>query len=70
MSRAQRKPRVKHSCDIKLSEDYPAHSQASDGERWRCSCGLIYEHVCDEAEGCKWILLGLRPLTARERGGR
>jgi hypothetical protein len=27
-----------------------------DGERARCSeCRRVWEHVCDEAEGCAWI---------------
>lgn len=25
-----------------------------NGERWTCSCGRAWKHVCDEAEGCYW----------------
>lgn len=44
-----------HSCEKELESKYPGHSQAKDGERWTCSCGKIFEHVCDEAEGCYWV---------------
>jgi hypothetical protein len=53
---------MKHSCDKELNEKYPTHSQALDGERWACSCGRVWEHVCDEAEGCCWV-----PRVERER---
>lgn len=45
-----------HSCDRFLNRKYPNHAQARDGERWVCTCGKEYEHVCDEAEGCSWRL--------------
>ena len=44
-----------HDCDRVLNRTYPSHAQAQDGERWRCTCGNEFEHVCDEAEGCSWI---------------
>ncbi len=48
--------RKRHSCGEVLARDYPQHAQAQEGEWWTCACGLMYEHVCDEAEGCKWEL--------------
>jgi hypothetical protein len=28
-----------------------------DGEKWTCpKCGAIWEHICNEAEGCFWSL--------------
>lgn len=46
--------RSPRDCEIELERGYPSHAQAADGERWTCSCGRVYEHVCDEAEGCSW----------------
>ena len=54
--------RTRHSCEKTLEANYPNHAQAQDGEHWTCTCGLTYEHVCDEAEGCKWTLF---PLAKR-----
>lgn len=55
---APRKPRHKslHACDREISRRYPGHAQARDGEHWTCSCGRCFVHVCDEAEGCTWVL--------------
>lgn len=47
---------AKHSCDKELQHTYPRHSQAAHGEKWTCSCGRIWIHDCDEAEGCAWFL--------------
>ena len=44
-----------HNCEKELEAKYPSHAQARDGERWTCSCGKVFEHVCDEAEGCYWV---------------
>jgi len=44
-----------HSCDAELRASpafQPNHCE--DGALWTCSCGKVYEHVCDEAEGCLW----------------
>ena len=46
-----------HSCEEVLTRTYSSHTQAEDGERWTCTCGLAYEHICDEAKGCSWTLL-------------
>jgi hypothetical protein len=45
-----------HSCHRLLNYNYPAHAQAQEGDRWTCTCGKVYEHICDEAEGCSWVL--------------
>ena len=29
--------------------------QPQDDELWECSCGKVWGHICDEAEGCYWI---------------
>lgn len=32
-----------------------SQEQAPDGTKWNCPrCGKLWEHVCDEAEGCAW----------------
>ena len=53
----------RHSCDVeirkvkfKLSQhDIRDQAAVPEGTRWACRCGKAYVHVCDEAEGCKWI---------------
>lgn len=32
-----------------------SNGRAQDGDRWRCPCGRVFVHVCDEAEGCSWV---------------
>lgn len=44
-------------CERRLERLKPHQKQARDGETWTCSCGRVWEHVCDEAEGCRWDLL-------------
>jgi len=41
-----------HNCEA----EFPSTGFCKDGERRECSCGRVYEHVCDEAEGCAWFL--------------
>lgn len=48
-----------HSCDAQLGEakkrgEVVSDFRAQGGERWTCSCGRVYVHVCDEADGCSW----------------
>ena len=36
-----------------------------DGRKRRCSkCNRTWEHVCDEAEGCSWVLRSVRRKAA------
>jgi len=51
------KHRTFRDCDRELSRQRPGHAQAQDGEIWTCPCGLRFEHICDEAEGCSWGLV-------------
>lgn len=46
---------LSHDCGRELKLKYPGEAKAKDGERWKCSCGKVWEHVCDEAEGCYWV---------------
>ena len=48
-------PHTGHDCEKELETLYPNHAQANDGERWTCTCGKEWIHLCDEAEGCVWI---------------
>jgi hypothetical protein len=59
MTKTEKPPlhRTLHDCDRELSRQRPNHSQAPDGEIWSCPCGRCFEHVCDEAEGCRWDLV-------------
>ncbi len=43
-----------HRCEDELNRQLPHQEQACDGDRWTCTCGITYEHICDEAEGCSW----------------
>jgi uncharacterized coiled-coil DUF342 family protein len=49
-----------HSCDDELRaaqrrSEVISNFRAKGGERWTCSCGKVYVHECDEAEGCSWV---------------
>lgn len=46
-----------HDCDVAMSRDAWAMSGfRQPGDRWTCRrCGTVYEHACDEAEGCCWL---------------
>lgn len=44
-----------HDCEQELEKSYPSHTQAEDGQVWQCSCGRVWVHICDEAEGCCWV---------------
>lgn len=47
----------KHSCGSEVRADRWAMSGwRQEGDEWTCSCGLVYVHECDEAEGCGWRL--------------
>lgn len=43
-----------HECEKELMEIGPSDGSVNDGEEWACSCGAVFEHHCDEAEGCCW----------------
>lgn len=45
-----------HNCDAEIRRDpYAMSGHRETGDTWKCSCGKVYEHVCDEAEGCSWV---------------
>ena len=49
----------RHSCDAALTLEALNNprldaGRAQDGDEWKCNCGRIYVHICDEAEGCRW----------------
>lgn len=53
-----------HSCDKELrASRFWQPNRCVDGQEWTCFCGKVYLHVCDEAEGCSWILLQDTELT-------
>jgi len=33
------------------------------GDFWACTCGKVYRHVCDEAEGCGWQPVNKAPTS-------
>lgn len=44
---------MKHECKI------PYTGHCCDGEKFEClDCGIVWEHVCGEAEGCYWENVG------------
>lgn len=45
----------KHDCDAEIRRDNWAMSgYRKTGDRWTCSCGQVYAHIEDEAEGGAW----------------
>jgi hypothetical protein len=49
-----------HSCEKVLVQFMPDHAQRNDGDRFVCTCGVVYQHECDEAEGCSWVRVAFR----------
>jgi hypothetical protein len=46
---------VSHDCEKHAPKGYLTSGYRQDGEEWECpDCGLVWIHVCDEAEGCYW----------------
>jgi hypothetical protein len=43
-----------HNCYQELCKETPNQAQAQEGQQFLCSCGILYEHICDESSGCKW----------------
>jgi hypothetical protein len=61
----------KHSCEKSLAKDKSrlvrlSDQTAQDGDLWKCSCGKVWVHVCDEAEGCYWTILAKAAREGRE----
>jgi len=55
----------RHNCDILIRQSRWAMSgYRVTGDRWTCSCGKIYQHLCDEAEGC-WVEMADAPAPAQ-----
>jgi hypothetical protein len=48
---------ARHSCDQEIRVYGPSDGMAQPADLWTCSCGLTYEHDCDESEGCSWHLV-------------
>ena len=51
---------MSHNCDSNLRAAQKKNvlllpSYAQEGDLWQCSCGKVWVHVCDEAEGCYWV---------------
>lgn len=51
------KHKTLRDCEHQLLIQRPSHAQAQNGEIWTCTCSKRFEHVCDEAEGCRWDLM-------------
>jgi hypothetical protein len=54
-------PERKHTlidCDSEIrGKRGPDNFTAQDGDEWTCSCGRVFTHVEDEAEGSSWWYL-------------
>lgn len=43
------------NCEAQAPGGFLTSGERQDGERWTCpSCGKVWEHICDESEGCRW----------------
>lgn len=48
-----------HDCDQELKKyknGWALSGYRQEGDKWKCSCGKVYIHVCDESDGCYWTL--------------
>jgi hypothetical protein len=44
-----------HNCDKQIrANGWAMSGHRQTGDKWRCACGIVYVHDCDEAEGCSW----------------
>lgn len=54
-----KRPGVAHTptdCEEMIGLPFLLSGYRRDGERVRCAgCGTLWVHVCDEAEGCRWV---------------
>lgn len=41
-------------CEARLPEQL-RNGGGDDGQLWVCTCGRLWRHDCDEAEGCSWL---------------
>lgn len=56
----------RHNCEDG-NRDYFVSGFHNTGDRWICpKCDKQYEHVCDEADGCYWILLVTMPKKKKK----
>lgn len=54
-----------HSCDREIHlNGWAMSGTRQPGDRWTCSCGKIYQHLCDEAEDCCWVEVADAPAPA------
>lgn len=59
---------MKHSCDAEIRKNpWALSGYRQPGDRWTCSCGATFVHVCDEADGCSWEPIVVH-LAARHPG--
>ena len=62
-----------HDCESaieKLRPGFLFSGSRQDGERTMCpKCGAVFEHVCDEADGCSWSLVSAGMTAALKAAG-
>lgn len=54
-----------HDCETAAPPGYLQTGERQEGEVWRCKCGREWRHVCDEDEGCLWVLANGHPSARR-----
>ena len=51
-------------------EQFITGCHCTDGQRVRCNvCHRVWEHACDEAEGCAWVCRSLLKTHSAEPAG-
>lgn len=44
-------------CDRRLKQQPDYNIFRCTPKTFECSCGRKFSHVCDEAEGCSWVMV-------------
>lgn len=67
MSKPAARPQTRRSVISCCQRNLPSSGYAQDGDQWKCLCGMLWVHVCDEAEGCYWRPFLLRAIKPRKQ---
>lgn len=57
---------MSHSCEKELQKSGKDTGFAQEGDKFKCSCGAVYIHICDEAEGCCWVRQSKAKVSAHD----
>lgn len=45
------------ACEAALQVQRESFPEPCEPSRFTCECGREFQHVCEESEGCSWVLV-------------